>query len=63
MNELNLESMNREELARFIVAHRDTIEGVEARRIYIRRLAEKAKSCGIDFYQSERLINGEQVFP
>jgi hypothetical protein len=45
--------MNREELAHFIVANRETKERIEARRVYIRRLAEKAKNNGIEFYRSE----------
>ncbi len=53
MDKLNFDTMSREELAHFIVAHRETAEGIEARRVYIRRMAEKAKSCGIDFYRSE----------
>lgn len=52
MNELNFDKMSRDELAHFMVANRDTAEGVEARRVYIRRMAEKAKSRGIDFYRA-----------
>ena len=51
MSKLNFENMNRDELARYMVAHRDTPEGIEARRAYIRQMAEKAKSQGIDFYR------------
>lgn len=51
MNKINLDSLNREELARFIVTNRDTPEGIEARRIYIRRLAKKVENCGTKFYQ------------
>jgi hypothetical protein len=50
-DKINLDSLNREELARFIVANRDTPEGIEARRIYIRRLAKKVENCGTKFYQ------------
>lgn len=53
MNELNLESMNCKELAHFIVANRETKEGIEARQIYIQRLVGKAKNCGIELYRSE----------
>ena len=51
MNTTNLDHLNREELARFIVAHRETPEGIEARRIHIRRLAKKVENCGTKFYQ------------
>jgi hypothetical protein len=51
MSKLNFENMNRDELARYMVAHRDTPDGIEARRAYIRQMAEKAKSQGIDLYQ------------
>jgi hypothetical protein len=51
MNKMNLNSLSREELARFIIDHRETEAGIEARRIYIRRLAEKAKTCGVEFYK------------
>jgi hypothetical protein len=49
MNSTNLDSLNREELARFIVAHRDTSEGIEARRLYIRRFAHKVNNAGVSF--------------
>ena len=52
MTNMNLDSLSREDLARFIVTHRDTTEGIEARRIYIRRLAQKVESRGIEFYKS-----------
>jgi uncharacterized protein with von Willebrand factor type A (vWA) domain len=60
MNESNFDTMNRDELARFIVAHRDTKEGIEARRIYINRMAEKAKSRGIELrrYENSSLSSG-----
>ncbi|HLO50642.1 MAG TPA: hypothetical protein VK211_19650 [Kamptonema sp.] len=48
MSKLNFENMNRDELARYMVAHRDTPDGIEARRAYIRQMAQKAKSRGID---------------
>lgn len=44
MNKLDFESMTRDELAHYIVAHRDTAEAIEARRVLIRRLLEKAKN-------------------
>ena len=53
MNKVNLNSLSREELARFIIANRDKEEAIEARRIYISRLEEKAKSCGFDFYKHQ----------
>jgi len=53
MDNVNLDNLSREELARFIVANRETETGIEARRIYIRRLAEKAESCGFDFYKHQ----------
>ena len=37
-----------------MVSHRDTPEGIEARRAYIRQMAEKAKSCGIEFYRVQK---------
>ncbi len=58
VNKLNFDTMSRDELAHYMVAHRDTPEEIEARRVYIRRMAEKAKSRGIDF---ERLdLQGKQ---
>jgi len=48
MSEADLEQMGRQELAHYMVAHRDTPEGEEARRVYIRRLLAKAKAQGID---------------
>jgi len=61
MSKLNFENMNRDELARYMVAHRDTPDGIEARRAYIRQMAEKAKSQGIDFYrvQSSSITSGK----
>lgn len=52
-NKPNFDNMSRDELAHFMVANRDTAEGIEARRVYIRRMAEKAKSLGIDFYRAD----------
>ena len=52
-NNLNLHNMTRDELAHYIVAHRNTPQGIEARRIFIRRMAEKAKSHGIKFDRSQ----------
>ena len=51
MTNINLDNLTREELARFIVANRETREGIEARRIYIGRLAQKVESAGLDFYK------------
>ena len=60
MNREILQKMNRDELAHYIVSHRDTSEGIEARRVYIRRMAEKAKTHGIDLYNPDsQLINKE----
>ncbi|WP_206813574.1 hypothetical protein [Chroococcus sp. FPU101] len=50
MNEINFETMSRDELAHYIVAHRDTSGAKEAQRVFIRRMAEKAQKHGIDFY-------------
>lgn len=49
MNTKNLDNLNREELARFIVTHRETPEGIEARRLYINRLAQKVNNSGVNF--------------
>ncbi|MEA5509483.1 hypothetical protein VB715_06875 [Crocosphaera sp. UHCC 0190] len=51
MSKPNFEAMSREELARFMVSHRDTPDEIEARSVYIRRMAENAKRCGIEFYK------------
>ncbi len=52
MNELNFDNMTRDELAHYMVAHRDTPEAVEARRALIRQMAKRAESRGIDLYRS-----------
>jgi len=52
MNRPDLEAMNRQELARYMVANRDTQEAEEARRIYLRRFEEKARACGIELRRS-----------
>jgi hypothetical protein len=44
MNELNFDNMTRDELAHYMVAHRDTPEAVEARRDLIRQMAKRAES-------------------
>lgn len=71
MNKINLDSLNREELARFIVANRDTPEGIEARRIYIsspskksRKLSNQVLSTSIDRVGSvdERKLKNLQTF-
>jgi hypothetical protein len=55
MDNVDLEAMSRNDLVHYMVAHRGEPGEIEARRIYIRRFAEKAKACGIDFYrQNER---------
>ncbi len=53
MNKPNFDNMSRDELAHYIVAHRNTTEGIEARQAYIRQMAKKAESCGIDFYRTQ----------
>jgi hypothetical protein len=53
VNKLNFDTMSRDELAHYMVAHRDSPDGIEARRVYIRRLAEKAQTCGVEFYRPE----------
>jgi hypothetical protein len=55
MNAKNLDSLSREELARFIVAHRETPEGIEARRLYISRLAQKVNNAGVNFKNPQSL--------
>ena len=52
MNELNFDNMTRDELAHYMVAHRNTPEALEARRALIRQMAKRAESRGIDFYRS-----------
>jgi hypothetical protein len=51
MNEINFDNMTRDELAHYMVAHRDTPEAVAARRALIRQMAKRAESRGIDFYR------------
>jgi hypothetical protein len=51
MNDLNFDNMTRDELAHYMVAHRDTPEAVEARRALIRQMAKNAESRGVDFYR------------
>ena len=53
MSELNFDSMTRDELAHYMVAHRDTPEAIEAIRALIRQMAKNAESRGIDFYRSQ----------
>ncbi len=53
MNELNFDNMTRDELAHYMVAHRNTPEAVEARRALIHQMAKSAESRGIDFYKSD----------
>jgi hypothetical protein len=57
MNSTNLDSLNREELARFIVTHRETQEGIEARRLYISRFAQKVNTAGINFKQPQAKVS------
>jgi hypothetical protein len=51
MNKPNFEQMSCKELAYFIVAHRDTPEETEARRVYIRRMLDKAEKQGVELHQ------------
>lgn len=51
MDKVNFDTMSREELAHYIVAHRDTSEAIEARRVFIHRMAEKVKIHGIELHQ------------
>ena len=53
MSELNFDNMTRDELAHYMVAHRDTPEAVAATRALIRQMAKNAESRGIDFYRSQ----------
>lgn len=53
MNKPNFDSMNRDELAHYMVAHRNTPEGIEARKAFIHQMAKRAESRGIDFYRSQ----------
>jgi rubrerythrin len=53
MNELNFDSMTRDELAHYMVSHRNTPEAAEATRALIRQMAKRAESRGIDFYRSQ----------
>ena len=57
MNSTNLDSLNREELARFIVAHRETPEGIEASRLYINRLAQKVNNAGVNFKHPQAKVS------
>ena len=51
MDEPNFEKMSRQELAYFMVANRNTPEEIEARRVYIRRMLEKAEKQGVELHQ------------
>jgi hypothetical protein len=61
MNELNFDNMTRDELAHYLVAHRNTPEALEARRALIRQMAKRAESRGIDFYKSN--IRSQSIDP
>ncbi len=52
MSEPNFAAMSRDELAHYMVAHRDTPAGIEARQAFISQMAKRAESRGIDFYRS-----------
>lgn len=51
MDKPNFEKMSRQELAYFMVANRNTPEEIEARRVYIRRMLEKAEKQGVELHQ------------
>lgn len=53
MNELNFDKMTRDELAHYMVAHRNTPEAAAATRALIRQMAKRAESRGIDFYRPQ----------
>lgn len=53
MNLPNFDNMTRDELAHFMVAYRDTETDIDARRVYIHKLKEKAKNSGIDLEQTK----------
>lgn len=53
MDKPNFDSMSRDELAKYMVAHRNTPEGIEARQAFIHQMAKRAESRGIDFYRSK----------
>lgn len=46
-----LSQMTDKKLIKYIITHREQPEAVEARRIYISRMAEKAEKKGIQFYR------------
>jgi hypothetical protein len=55
----NFEQMTRDELAHYMVAHRDTPEGIEATQVFISQMAKRFESRGIEFY---RPIDRSQTF-
>lgn len=59
MNELNFDNMTRDELAHYMVAHRNIPAAAEATRALIRQMAKRAESRGIDFYRWRSLSEGE----
>ena len=65
MNQPNFDNMRRDELAHYMVAHRDTPAGMEARQAFIRQMAIRAESRGIDFYrvQSQTESQGNVQIP
>ncbi len=63
MSKPNFDAMSRNELANYMVAHRDTPEGIEARQVFISRMAKSAKSRGIEFYRSPIAKESEQSTP
>ncbi len=62
MNKPNFDNMSRDELAHYMVAHRNTSAGVEARQAFIHQMAKRAESRGIDFYRSRsQAISPENI--
>jgi hypothetical protein len=47
----NFEEMTRDELAHYMVAHRNTPAGIEARGVFIRQMAKRFEARGIQFYR------------
>jgi hypothetical protein len=65
MNQPNFDNMSLDDLAHYMVAHRNTPEGIEARQAFIHQMAKRAESKGIDFYrlQSQETSPNLQVSP
>ena len=63
MNKPNFDAMSRNKLANYVVAHRDTQEGIEAQQAFISRMAKSAESRGIEFYRSPIANESPQPTP